>query len=209
MFQLAVSAAVTAAMTILNPNKSIGPGYNPYPQNHENFQEHENEVDESNKVIWKKRKGQSSQGPSKKLKNVAVQVATNPAAVPIVQATTTPVISSKAQAPVTGYAGNLPWCSRCSYHHYIPGPCRKMICKRCGKKGHLARSCRTLVQHLEQTFESSVEQVYYSCREIGHFKRNCPKATTPNNVNNAEMVLALKQEEAAANPTNIVGRFLF
>ena len=51
MFQLAVSAAVTAAMTILNPNKSIGPGYNPYPQNRENVQEHQNEFDESNKVI--------------------------------------------------------------------------------------------------------------------------------------------------------------
>ena len=82
-----------------------------------------------------------------------------------------------------------------------------MICKRCGKKGHLARSCRTLVQHLEQTSESSIEQVCYSCGEIGHFKRNCPKAATTNNVNNAKMVLAMKQEKAATDPT-VVGIFL-
>ena len=150
LIQTAVTAAVRVAMTILNPGKSSGSGSDMYPQNHEENQGHQNESNHrKKKVFWKKRKGQSSQGPSKKLKNVVVQVATIPAAVPIVQATTTPVISSKAQAPVTGYAGNLPWCSRCSYHHYIPGPCRKIICKRCGKKGHLARSCRTLVQHLE------------------------------------------------------------
>ena len=110
IFQLAVSAAVTAAMTILNPNKSIGPGYNPYPQNHGNVQEHQNENDKS-----KKRKGQSSQGPSKRRETVAVQAVTTPVVVPTVQAAATPVAMPIAQAPTTGYAGNLPWCIKCKY----------------------------------------------------------------------------------------------
>ncbi|XP_052627455.1 flocculation protein FLO11-like [Lactuca sativa] len=94
MFQLAVSAAVMAAMTILNPNKSIGPGYNPYPQNHENVQAHQNENDKS-----KKRKGQSSQGPSKRHGTVAVQAVTTPVVMSTVQAAATPVAVPIAQAP--------------------------------------------------------------------------------------------------------------
>ena len=126
MFHLAVSAAVTATMKLLYPDRFDGPRYNPYPQNHENVQEHQNERNECNMVILKKRKGQSSQGPSMRHEIVAVQAAT------------TPVVVSTVQAPSTRYAGNLPWCNKCKYHRYTPGPCLEKICINCGKRGHLA-----------------------------------------------------------------------
>lgn len=196
MLQLVVSAAVMTAMTILNPNMTIGPGYNPYPQNHRNVQEHQNENDKS-----KKRKGQSSQGPSKRRETRAVQAVTTPVVVPTVQAAATPIAMPIAQAPTTGYAGNLPWCINCKYHHCTPGPCFKRICKRCGKKGHSAQNCKTSVHLIHQASGSSTVQACYGCGEIGHFKRNCPKATTTNNINNAKMVLAMKKEKAATDPT--------
>ncbi|KAL7592158.1 cellular nucleic acid-binding protein homolog [Lactuca sativa] len=125
-----------------------------------------------------------------------------------VQAATTPVAASTAQAHINGYAGNLPWCNRCSYHHHIPSPCCERNCIRCGKKGHLTRSCRTPTQLINQASESSTDQACYGCGEIGHFKRNCPKAATTNNTNNAEMVLAMKQEEIAVDPIIVAGTFL-
>ena len=210
LIQTTVTATLAAAMAILNPGKSSGPGSVVYSQNHKNNQEHQNENNQKKKkVFWKKRKSQSSQGPSKKLKNVAAQVATNPVTVPVVQTTTVPVAVPTAPTPTTKYAGSLPWCDKCKYHHYASGPCINKICNKCGMKGHFARNCKTPSRIIGQASGSNTVRACYNCGEIGHFKRNCPKATTPNNVNNAGMVLALKQEETAANSSNVAGIFLF
>ena len=85
-----------------------------------------NEINANNnnkKKFWNKRKGQTSQEPSKK-QMVAVHAATTP--------TTTPATS----APTKPYAGNLPKCSKCNYHHH--GICREMHCRNCDRKGHTA-----------------------------------------------------------------------
>ncbi|KAL7593735.1 hypothetical protein Lser_V15G34765 [Lactuca serriola] len=87
-------------------------------------------------------------------------------------------VGSTAQTPTSGYTGTLPWCDKCSYHHRIPGPCRERICDNCGKKGHLARTCRKPVKSTNQSSRAGISPACYSCGEVGHFKRNCPKAAT-------------------------------
>ena len=120
--------------------------------------------------FWKKKKSQSSPELSKKQQIVAVHAATIPAAVS--------VVNSTSQAPVTGYAGILPWCNHCSYHHRIPGPCRAKFCRSCGQEGHLARTCKTPTPSTSQASGAGIGQTCYSCGEVGHYKRNCPKTVT-------------------------------
>ncbi|XP_023758656.1 uncharacterized protein LOC111907095 [Lactuca sativa] len=108
-----------------------------------------------------------------------VQAAATPAVVSIVQATATPAVASAAQAPATRYAGNLPWCNKCTYHHYTSGPCLKKICKRSGKKGHTTHNCKTPVHLINQAPGSSTVRACYGCGEIGNLKQNCPKQQSP------------------------------
>ncbi|CAH1443135.1 unnamed protein product [Lactuca virosa] len=148
---------------------------------------------ENKKKFWNKRKGQGSQGSSKKQQTVAVHAATTPVAAPT------------TQAPTSGYTGTLPWYDKCSYHHRTPGPCREKLCNNCGKKGHLARDCRNPVQQTTQASGAGVGRACYNCGEVGHFKRNCPKAATTNNTGR---FLTMGQEEAVADPTVVTGTFL-
>ena len=75
-------------------------------------------------------------------------------------------------------------------------------------KGHLAQNYKTPAQLINHASGSSTDRACFGCGEIGHFKRNCTKAAVTNNVNNAEMVLAMKPEEATADPTTVAGTFL-
>ena len=69
------------------------------------------------------------------------------------------------------YLGNLPHCSKCSYHHH--GICRELFCARCNMKGHTARVCRTPVEFITSTTNVATNPVCRLCGEIGHFK-DCP-----------------------------------
>ena len=126
---------------------------------------------------------------------MAVHAATTPASIS--------VIGSSAQAPITGYAGVLSWCDECSYHHYIPGPCRVKFCKNYGQEGHLAGSCRTPTN---QASGAGISQAYYGCGKVGHYKRICANAATTGNTGR---VLAIGQGEAATDPIVATGIFLF
>ncbi|XP_023766303.1 uncharacterized protein LOC111914829 [Lactuca sativa] len=72
-----------------------------------------------------KRKGQQTQKCTKKQQIVAVHAATTPATL----------------APTKPYAGNIPKCDKCNFHHN--GACREMHCTNCNRKVHISRYCGT------------------------------------------------------------------
>ncbi|XP_023756294.1 uncharacterized protein LOC111904808 [Lactuca sativa] len=80
-----------------------------------------------------------------------------------------------------------------------------MLCNNCGKKGHLDRGCKNPSQTTDQASGASVGQACYGCGEIGHYKRNRPKAATTGNTGR---VLAMGQGEAVPEPTIVSGMFL-
>ena len=46
--------------------------------------------------------------------------------------------------PTRPYVGNLPKCTKCSFHH--KGKCREMHYKNCNEKGHTTNFCRVSAQ---------------------------------------------------------------
>ncbi|XP_023765409.1 uncharacterized protein LOC111913921 [Lactuca sativa] len=145
------------------------------------------------KKFWNNRNGQSSQGSSKKQQTVAVH------------AVSTRVAAPATQAPTSMYAGNLPRCDKCNHHHLTSSPCREILYNNCGKKGHTARNCRTPDQPTNQASGRDASQACYGCSEVGHYKRNRPKAAITGNTGR---VLAMGQEEAVVDPTVVMGTFL-
>ena len=83
-------------------------------------------------------------------------------------AATTPTASASASR----YAGNLPKCGKCNFHH--TGVCREMQCLNCHKKGHTVRYCRAPAQPISQVLGAEENQACYGCGETGHNQRDCP-----------------------------------
>ncbi|KAM0049159.1 putative transcription factor interactor and regulator CCHC(Zn) family [Helianthus debilis subsp. tardiflorus] len=80
------------------------------------------------------------------------------------------------------YAGKLPLCNKCDFHH--KGQCTR-VCHRCNRPGHKARDCRAALpaqqQSAQQTGRQQPQQAQgtqrgcYQCGAEGHFKRDCPQ----------------------------------
>lgn len=101
------------------------------------------------------------------------------------------------QIPANTYSGNLPKCNRCPYHHH--GPCRKLHCNNCNRKGHTARYCRASTHQTTQATNAGASQTCYGCSKTGHFRRNCPK-TDDTNARNTGGVLAICAAEDVQDP---------
>ena len=121
------------------------------------------------KKFWNKRKGKSSQEPSKKQQTVAAHDTIVPAAVP----SPVPTIVSVTPATPSRYVETFPKCNKCNFHH--TGACREMHYKNCNRKGHTARFYKAPTQPISQIPVAGVSQACYECGEIGYFKGNCPK----------------------------------
>ncbi|CAH1440061.1 unnamed protein product [Lactuca virosa] len=73
------------------------------------------------------------------------------------------------------------------------------------RRGHTARFCKTPARPIAQVPNAGVGQACYGCGEVGHYKRNFPKAGIAGGVGR---VLAIGHEEAVADPTVAAGTFL-
>ncbi|GJW54615.1 putative reverse transcriptase domain-containing protein [Tanacetum coccineum] len=75
-----------------------------------------------------------------------------------------------------GYAGNLPKCNRCNFHH--SGRCPPK-CQKCQRTGHLEKDCRAILPGACNDFLQNA--TCYGCGEKGHLKNKCPKARNQHN----------------------------
>ncbi|GJT14481.1 reverse transcriptase domain-containing protein [Tanacetum coccineum] len=99
------------------------------------------------------------------------------------------------------YAGTLPLCNKCKFHHN--GPCT-VKCANCKRVGHLTRDCWSFAATNNQRTLTC-----YECGNQGHYKSDCPELKNQNHGNQAEgtgthgMVLALGGGEIDQDPNNI------
>ncbi|GJZ89102.1 reverse transcriptase domain-containing protein [Tanacetum coccineum] len=99
------------------------------------------------------------------------------------------------------YAGTLPLCNKCKFHHH--GPCT-VNCANCKKVSHLTRDCwNPTTANNQRTITS------YECGNKGHYKSDCLELRNRNHGNQAEdiethgVVYALGGKETDQDPNNI------
>ena len=115
-------------------------------------------------------------------------------------AATTPT----ASVPTRSYAGNLPECQKCNFHH--KGSCWEIRCKNCNRKGHTTRFYRVPTRQVTQDASAKSSQTRYSCGETGHFKRECPRARDVN-ADSDGRVLVINAGETLPEPPMDIGTF--
>ncbi|GKC35403.1 reverse transcriptase domain-containing protein [Tanacetum coccineum] len=99
------------------------------------------------------------------------------------------------------YAGTLPLCNMCKFHHN--GQCT-IKCANCKRVGHLTRDCWSPAATKNQR-----NLTCYECGDQGHYKSDCLELKNRNHENQAEgteargMVYALGGGETDQDPNNI------
>ncbi|GKA82941.1 reverse transcriptase domain-containing protein [Tanacetum coccineum] len=99
------------------------------------------------------------------------------------------------------YAGTLPLCNKCKFHHNGPSTVK---CANCKRIGHLTRDCWSSAATNNQRTLTC-----YECRNQGHYRSDCPKLKNQNHVNQAEgtkargMVYALGGGETNQDPDDM------
>nr|GEX29916.1 hypothetical protein [Tanacetum cinerariifolium] len=93
------------------------------------------------------------------------------------------------------YAGSLPLCNQCKFHH--SGPCT-VKCRNYKKVGHIIQNCRTPAtaknQQTRTCYEygslrhykgtgASQKATCYECGNQGHYRRDCPEQKNQNHEN--------------------------
>ncbi|GJR93716.1 reverse transcriptase domain-containing protein [Tanacetum coccineum] len=98
------------------------------------------------------------------------------------------------------YAGDLPLCKRCNFHH--TGPCTGK-CNICNKVGHLSKNCQNK-KPATGSNQLPVTVVCHACGEKGHYTNQCRKT----NINAQGRVYLLKDKNAHQDPNVVTGMFL-
>ncbi|GJW82483.1 RNA-directed DNA polymerase, eukaryota [Tanacetum coccineum] len=75
------------------------------------------------------------------------------------------------------YAGTLPLCNKCKFHHN--GQCT-VKCANCKRVGHLTRDCRS-----PAATNNHRNLTCYECRNQGHYRSDCPELKNQNHGNQA------------------------
>ncbi|GJY48578.1 putative reverse transcriptase domain-containing protein [Tanacetum coccineum] len=98
------------------------------------------------------------------------------------------------------YAGDLPLCKRCNYHH--TGPCTGR-CNNCNRMGHLSKNCRSK-KPATGSNQLPVTVVCHACGEKGHYTNQCQKT----NINAQGRAYMLRDKNAQQDPNVVTGMFL-
>ncbi|GJZ54226.1 reverse transcriptase domain-containing protein [Tanacetum coccineum] len=98
------------------------------------------------------------------------------------------------------YAGDLPLCKRCNFHH--TGPCTGK-CNICNKVGHLSKNCQNK-RPATGSNQLPVTVVCHACGEKGHYTNQCRKT----NINAQGRAYMLKDRNAQQDPNVVTGMFL-
>lgn len=168
-FQVAVTASITAVMTHLNANNANGSGIligNPNLVDNQVQKRVPTRNDTLNLQMknkkWMyldKKKGKSPQKLAKRQQSVAAS-ATTTSVTPIIVSTSIPV----THTPLRQYAGNLPKCKKCSFHHL--GVYQMIHYKNCNRNRHTTHFCRVLIQHITSTAKVGITPICHLCGEI-------------------------------------------
>ncbi|GKE79480.1 reverse transcriptase domain-containing protein, partial [Tanacetum coccineum] len=97
------------------------------------------------------------------------------------------------------YAGDLPLCKRCNYHH--TGPCTGR-CNNCNKMGHLSKNCRSK-KPATGSNQLPMTVVCHACGEKGHYTNQCRKT----NINAQGRAYMLKDKNAQQDPNVVTDTF--
>ncbi|GJW58720.1 putative reverse transcriptase domain-containing protein [Tanacetum coccineum] len=98
------------------------------------------------------------------------------------------------------YAGDLPLCKRCNYHH--TGPCTGR-CNNCNRMGHLSKNCRSK-KPATRSNQLPVTVICHACGEKGHYTNQCRKT----NINAQGRAYMLRDKNAQQDPNVVTGMFL-
>nr|GEV01501.1 putative reverse transcriptase domain-containing protein [Tanacetum cinerariifolium] len=93
------------------------------------------------------------------------------------------------------YAGNFPFCKRCTLHHTRPSIVK---CNTCNKVGHLTKNCRNK-RPATGSNQLPVTVIFHACGEKGHYINQCQKT----NINAKGRAYLLKDKNAHQDP-NVV-----
>nr|GEW24185.1 putative reverse transcriptase domain-containing protein [Tanacetum cinerariifolium] len=101
-----------------------------------------------------------------------------------------------------GYAGKLPLCNKCMFHH--TGPCAAK-CGNCKWLGHQTKNYKTPVLKAKQSpsvAKQKAKVTCYECGILGYFKSDCPKWKFQKCVNEYQKEKALRGSSVVANNVN-------
>ncbi|GKC73670.1 reverse transcriptase domain-containing protein [Tanacetum coccineum] len=98
------------------------------------------------------------------------------------------------------YAGDLPLCKICNFHH--TGPCTGK-CNICNKVGHLSKNCQNK-KPATGSNQLPVIVVCHACGEKGHYTNQCRKT----NINAQGRAYMLRDKNAHQDPNVVTGMFL-